>query len=202
MASGASVSQWLDLLRDGDPAAAQRLWELYFHRLVGLARGKLQGQPRRAADEEDVALSAFASFCRNAADGRFPQLADRDDLWRLLVTLTERKALNLVRDERRQKRGGGGVQGESVLRHPDDSTARGLDNCAGPEPTPEFAAQVAEECRRLLGLLPDAEMRAIAVWKMEGETAPEIAARLGCALSTVERRLRLIRQLWQEAEVP
>src|SRR5206468_6738159 len=101
MAAGESVSQWLCLLRDGDSAAAQRLWELYFHRLVGLARVKLQGRPRRAADEEDVALSAFASFCRNAEAGRFPQLADRDDLWRLLVTLTERKAFNLVRDERR-----------------------------------------------------------------------------------------------------
>src|SRR5262245_58994534 len=115
MAADESVSQWLNLLQEGDSAAAQQLWERYFHRLVGLARVKLQGQPRRAADEEDIALSAFASFCRNAADGRFPQLADRDDLWRLLVTLTERKAYNLVRDERRQKRGGGAVQGESIL---------------------------------------------------------------------------------------
>src|SRR5205823_639553 len=102
-------------------------------------------QPRRAADEEDVALSAFASFCRAAEAGHFPQLADRDDLWRLLVTVTERKALNLVRDERRLKRGGGAVQGESALHGPDDSTPRGLDNVAGREPSPEFAAQVAEE---------------------------------------------------------
>src|SRR5437763_279826 len=65
-----------------------------------------------------------------------------------------------------------------------------------------FAAQVAEECRRLLDRLPDAEMRAIATWKMEGETAPDIAARLGCALSTVERRLRLIRQLWEGEDEP
>jgi DNA-directed RNA polymerase specialized sigma24 family protein len=198
MATGASDSQWLGLLQDGDPAAAQRLWELYFHRLVGLARAKLQGQPRRAADEEDVALSAFASFCRAAEAGRFPRLADRDDLWRLLVTVTERKAFNLVRDERRQKRGGGAVQGESALFRRDDSAARGLDVRAGREPTPEFAAQVAEQCRRLLDRLPDAEMRAIALWKMEGDTSPEIAARLGCALSTVERRLRLIRRLWEE----
>jgi DNA-directed RNA polymerase specialized sigma24 family protein len=202
MAADESVSQWLDLLQAGESAAAQPLWELYFHRLVGLARAKLQGQPRRAADEEDIALSAFASFCRNAAAGRFPQLADRDDLWRLLVTLTERKAYNLARDERRQKRGGGAVRGESALARPDDSAVRGLDHVAGREPTPEFAAQVAEECRYLLGLLPDAEMQSVAVWKMEGETVPEIAARLGCALSTVERRLRLIRQIWQGEEAP
>src|SRR2546423_6809687 len=114
-----SVTHWLNLLQsEGDAAAAQRLWERYFHRLVGLARAKLQGQPRRAADEEDVALSAFASFCRAAEAGRFPRLADRHDLWRLLVTLTERQASNLVRDEDRQKRGRGARPGEAGAARP------------------------------------------------------------------------------------
>jgi DNA-directed RNA polymerase specialized sigma24 family protein len=33
---------------------------------------------------------------------------------------------------------------------------------------------------------------------MEGETVQEIAERLGCAVSTVERRLRLIRRIWEQ----
>src|SRR5439155_24487404 len=187
---------------DGAPAPAKGLWERYSQRRVGLARAKLQGQARRAADEEDVALSAFASFCRAAEAGRFPRLADRHDLWRLLVTVTERKAYNLVRDERRQKRGGGGVLGEVGLLRPDDSSPAGLDQFAGREPTPEFAAEMAEECRLLLGRLDSADLQAVAVWKMEGDTVPQIAARLGCALSTVERRLRLIRQIWESEEGP
>src|SRR5437868_6279228 len=124
MAPDESVSHWLSLLQSGgDAAAAQRLWERYFRRLVGLAR-------------------------------------------------------------------------------PGDSSPAGLDQFAGREPTPEFAAEVAEECRLRLGRLDNAELQAIAVWKMEGDTAPEIAARLGCALSTVERRLRLIRQIWESEEAP
>src|SRR5919198_391675 len=107
MAREGSVTRWLGPLLAGDPAAAQQLWERYFRRLVGLARTKLRGAPRRAADEEDVALSAFDSFCRHAERGRFPQLDDRHDLWRLLVTITARKALYLIRDEHRLKRGGG-----------------------------------------------------------------------------------------------
>jgi DNA-directed RNA polymerase specialized sigma24 family protein len=198
MGSDDSVSQWLNLLQQGDAVAAQAIWQRYFHRLVGLAHLRLRGQAGRAADGEDVALSAFASFCKAAEDGRFPKLEDRNDLWRLLVTLTERKAINLVRDERRLKRGGGAVHGESALPSASDSTPRGLDQFAGREPTPEFAAQIAEECRRLLGLLGDAQLRSIAIWKMEGDTAPEIAVRLGCALSTIERRLRLIRRIWEE----
>jgi DNA-directed RNA polymerase specialized sigma24 family protein len=195
--SDESVSHWLRLLQDGDSAAAQPLWDRYFRRLVGLARAKLEARPRLGADEEDVALSAFASFCRAAEARRFPQLSDRDDLWRLLIAVTEHKACNLIRDERRLKRGGGAVRRESDLARPDDSAPPGLDQIAGREPTPEFAAQVAEECQHLLSRLDDGELQAIAVWKMEGETVPEIADRLGCALSTVERRLRLIRQIWE-----
>jgi DNA-directed RNA polymerase specialized sigma24 family protein len=201
MSSDESVTHWIDQLRDGDPAAAQRLWERYFGRLVGLARARLQALPRRAAaDEEDVALSAFDSFCRGAGAGRFPRLDDRDDLWRLLVTITARKAHHLVRDESRQKRGGGRVVGESALQGSGaDEGQAGLGQFEGKEPTPEFAAEVAEECRRLLDLLGDAELRSIAVWKMEGDTNDDIAARLGCAPATVERRLALIRRTWERA---
>jgi DNA-directed RNA polymerase specialized sigma24 family protein len=195
-----SISHWLKLLQNGDTTAAQPLWDRYFHRLVGLARTKLQGKKGRATDEEDVALSAFASFYRAAEAGRFPKLNDRDDLWRLLVTVTERKALNLVRDENRQKRGGGAVRQESDLPTTDDSTAGFLDALAGKEPTPEFAVQIAEEFRMLLEKLEDAELQKIAVWRMEGLTTAEIATSLGCALTTVERRLRLIRRIWAEED--
>ena len=97
----ASVTQWIERLKAGDPGAAQKLWERYFRRLVGLARQKLRAAPRRAADEEDVALSAFDSFCRGAGQDCFPRLHDRLDLWQLLVLLTARKASDLAEHERR-----------------------------------------------------------------------------------------------------
>ncbi|QEL16372.1 ECF-type sigma factor [Limnoglobus roseus] len=197
MSSEESVTHWLTQLRDGDGEAAQQLWERYFRRLVGLARVRLQSHPRRAADEEDVALSVFCNLCDGATRGRFPRLDDRDDLWRLLVTLTERKAINLARDERRLKRGGGAVLTGDALTRPGESTAGGFDQVPGREPTPEFAAEMAEEYQRLLTRLDDPGLRSIAVWRMEGESVGEIAARLGCAVTTVERRLRLIRQLWE-----
>jgi DNA-directed RNA polymerase specialized sigma24 family protein len=189
MTPDGSVSHWLELLQAGHQEAAQPLWERYFQRLVGLARARIQGAAGRAADEEDVALSAFDSFCRGAEQGRFPRLQDRDDLWRLLVTLTARKASHLVRDERRQKRGGGAAAADPAA----------LERVLGREPDPAFAAQVAEECGRLLGLLDGpGELRQVALWKMEGLAAPEIAQRLGCAPRTVERKLRLIRSLWEK----
>src|SRR5215468_7544830 len=104
MTTSGSVSRWLSRLQTGDREAAEKLWECYFHRLVHLARGKLQAVPRTAADEEDVALSAFDSFCRRAEQGQFPQLADRDDLWEVLALITVRKASDLVQHETRGKR--------------------------------------------------------------------------------------------------
>src|SRR5438067_2490766 len=59
LASEGSVTLWIGRLRAGDPDAAGPLWERYFQRLVGLARARLRGAPRRVSDEEDVALSAF-----------------------------------------------------------------------------------------------------------------------------------------------
>jgi DNA-directed RNA polymerase specialized sigma24 family protein len=199
----ASVTQWIDRLKAGDPGAAQKLWERYFRRLVGLARKKLRAAPRRAADEEDVALSAFDSFCRSAGQGRFPRLHDRLDLWQLLVLLTARKASDLAQRERRQKRGGGAVLDEAALPGPAGSSApeAALEQVESPEPTPAFTAQVAEECRRLLERLDGPELRRVALCKMEGYSNEEIAARLGCGLRTVERRLRLIRSIWEQERV-
>jgi DNA-directed RNA polymerase specialized sigma24 family protein len=202
MSGPGSVTDWIDRLKVGDPVAAQQLWQAYFRRLVGLARKRLQGTPRRVADEEDVALSAFDSFCRGAEQGRFPQLSDRDDLWRLLVTITARKAYQLALHEGRQKRGGGAVLDEAALAGPPgpDAAPPGLEQVLSREPTPEFAAQLVEDCLRLLARLDDPDLRTVAVWKMEGYSNEEIASRLGCVPRTVERKLALIRTLWTEEE--
>src|SRR5262249_1291385 len=109
MSSEGSVTRLIGMLKEGDRAASQRLWEAYFGRLVGLARARLRGTVRAPADEEDVALSAFDSFFRRAERGQFPQLHDRDDLWQLLFVLTVRKAINLVHHHGRKSRGGGRV---------------------------------------------------------------------------------------------
>jgi hypothetical protein len=57
MSTDGSVTSWLGQLLGGNPEAARKLWERYFLRLVSLARNRLQGVSRVAADEEDVALS-------------------------------------------------------------------------------------------------------------------------------------------------
>jgi DNA-directed RNA polymerase specialized sigma24 family protein len=198
---GGSITRWIGDLKSGGDSAAQHLWERYFERLVRLARKKLQSahRPRTVADEEDAALSAFDSFCRGVDRGRFPRLADRDDLWRLLVVLTVRKALDQLARQRAARRGGDQLVGESPRpRDGDDSGGDALDRLIGEQPTPEFAAMVAEQLTRLRTALGDDSLCQVLDLRLEGYTREEIAGKMGCAVSTVKRKLDVIRQTWLE----
>jgi RNA polymerase sigma factor (sigma-70 family) len=181
MTERGSISLWIEHLKAGDSEAAQPLWEHFFRRMAGLARKKLGDLPRRMIDEEDVVQSAFLSFCQRAERGQFPELADRDGLWALLAVITARKAFNQAVHHGRKKR----------TAPPCDDVD--LSEIIGREPTPEFAVLMIEQVKRLMELLEEPMQRAIALGKLEGLTNPEIAAQLGCSLSAVERKLRLIR---------
>lgn len=201
------VTQWIKELKAGDAAAAERLWEVYFQRMVNLARQRLEGVPRAAADEEDVALSAFKSFCLGAQNGRFPRLMDSDNLWPLLMVITANKSVDLIREQNRQKRGGTGratVDDESQSQRsehdPGQNFVGSLSDIISREPTPEFAAELSEHLQRLLLQLDDTgdtDLRRIALLKMDGYSAVEIGQQMGCVRRSVERKLQLIAKLWE-----
>lgn len=194
-----SISEWIIGLRDADAEAAQELWNRYADRLVDLARRRLGNAPKRAADEEDIALSVFHSLCRGAESGRFDDIKNRDDLWWLLLAITKQKTVDYMRRETAQKRGGGQVQAESGFSHDDDgSKGFTLDHLVGQEPTPEFLVSLEEQNERLLGRLRDDKLRKIAVSRIEGYTVAEIATDLSISTRSVERKLQLIRSAWAE----
>ena len=192
-----SISVLLDGLKGGDDRAAQALWDRYCDRLVRLARAKLRNTKRRMADEEDVALSAFHSLCLGAREGRFPALADRDGLWGLLVFITAQKAADQVVYERRKKRGGGKVRGDSNFDNcAAGSNKGGFDRILSQSPGPATLNVWAENYERLLDRLGDATLRQVAELRVQGYTLVEIAQQLGVALRTVHRKIDLIRKVW------
>jgi RNA polymerase sigma factor (sigma-70 family) len=188
MSHEGSVTHWIAQMQTGDDEAARLLWERYFRPLVEQARRRLRDSPLGGEDEQ-VALSAFDSFCRGARAGRFPDLSGRDNLWSLLLTITSRKAADLVQFEQRKK------------RHPGDRGAAAhatasVEQITGREPSPEAAAEMAEEFDHLLTRLQKPDLQAVALWKLEGYTNEEIARRLGRKTRTVERKLEEIRRIW------
>jgi DNA-directed RNA polymerase specialized sigma24 family protein len=180
-----SVTGHLFDLQCGDRDAVGPLWERYYPQLVRLAGASLRAArlTGAVADGEDVALSAFDSFCRRAEQGRFPDLNDRDGLWRLLVCIAWRKARAEIR-----------------RRHPGVvSSGADYEDAVGREPSPEFAARVADQYAYLLDILGDPALVHVAVWRMEGLTVREIMERQGCSRTTIFRRIALIREIWSEA---
>ncbi len=183
-----SVSQWIEQVKAGEESAAARLWDRYHRRLLDVARRKLHGG-QGPADEEDVVIDALASFFKRTTGGNFPELQDREGLWKLLVTITNRKAVNQIAHDNRQKRGAG----RTIT-----SLEDGGQPAASPQDAPDYAVMVAESLAALLESLETDEFREIALAKLEGCTNEEIAERIGYSIPTVERRLRIIRTQLQE----
>lgn len=198
MDESTSVTEWLNGLKAGRADAAQKLWERYVEQVVRVANRRLGGHPRRAADEQDIAQEAFASFFRSVEAGRFPQLDDRNDLWQVLILLTDRTANKLLRRELADKRGAGKVQGESAFAGKHSGSAAssfGIAQQAAAEPSPESVTALIRALESSLEKLPDEVMRQIALDKLQGYTDKEIAVRRGIALRSVERKLSIIRRI-------
>ncbi|QDU89136.1 RNA polymerase sigma factor [Pirellulimonas nuda] len=194
MSESKNVSHWIELVKGGDSAAADRIWHHYFERLVHAVRGRLRGVDRAVTDEEDVALSVFDSFYDAAENGRFPDLSDRDDLWRLLLRMAARKVVDKRRRDRRQRRGGD-VQVHSLDQAGDEER---IIEAIGDEPSPEMTVMMQETVERFFSHLGVGPLREIAGAKLEGYANAEIARRLGCSERTIERRLHLIREKCQQ----
>ena len=179
-----SVTEWiLQLQNDAHAEAAQKLWERYMTRLVERARRKLGGTSRKMADEEDVAIIAFENFCRGAKQGRFPKLHDRDDLWQLLLMLTDRRAIDQMRKPSHTSGESSGVE---------------LGQLESDDPDPRFALELTDNLQVLIHALRDEQLEEIVMLKMAAHTNEEIAQQLGSSLRTVERKLKMIRKRWRD----
>lgn len=190
------ITQLIARARQTDDAAAAAIWDAYFDKLTVYARRKLAAMPRRAADEEDVVLSAMNSFFDGARKGKF-QPRDRDELWKLLATITVRKATAQLRKHYAEKRGGGDVRSESVFQRPGDTSADfGIDHVLDDKQLPEMSLKLAGTCEEMLEQLGDDSLRRIAVMRLEGFSNEEIAGELNVSLATVKRKLKRIREAW------
>jgi RNA polymerase sigma factor (sigma-70 family) len=190
-----SISNWIEGVKTGCESAAAMLWARYHRPLMSLAGRKLSAGEKVVADEEDVVVGAFHSFLRRCRDGSYPQVRHRDDLWRLLMAITIHKANNLARDQRRQRRD---IRRTDAAAPAADSDPYGLDQLVSHNPPAELVTMLSDSLDRLFSLIPDGELRSMVLYKLEGFTNAEIAAKTGRSRPTIERRLRLIRDIWRQ----
>lgn len=184
-----SVSSWLEAFRSGDRDAADQLWQRYYENLVRASRARLGSRALQSSDEEDIAAFAFERCLNGLQEGRFPNLLDRHDLWRVLLHIAAQRVQELHRTERRLKRfpPTNGAKDDPYVE---------LDELIGNTPSPDLVVASTESMGKLLEALDDGVLRETAVLKLEGLSNPQIARRLGCSLATVERKLKRIRHEW------
>ena len=170
-------------LRSGDDMAAEQLWNHYFTDLMKIARARMQTLPRAVYDEEDAAISTFRVLCEKMQAGRYPALADRDELWKLMLRILVRKISRRAEYEATKKR-------------TTPETMNGSSLAAKEQQADELV--VADECEQLFRHLNDPNLQQVVLWKLDGFTNDEIAAKLKRTRRTVQRMLTLIRDIWRE----
>jgi len=191
MSKSGSVSEWIEGVKNQDSHAAIRLWGRFHQKLLHLTRRRMDGASRRVVDEDDVVSIAFHSFLHRAGDGQFPDLTNRSDLWKLLITITDRKIVNNIRQNTTIKRGYGRVVSESAFDRMDQSESF-LTQAEANELPPNILVSLGE----LLNGLDD-DLRQTVLLRQQGYTNEEIGKRLNRSVTTVERRLRLLRAKWE-----
>jgi RNA polymerase sigma-70 factor (ECF subfamily) len=192
MSSDPSFDDLMARLKAGHNDAATEVFNRFASRLIALARQQLSPQIRQKVDPEDVLQSVFRSFFRRNAEGQFGDFESWDNLWAMLVVLTQRKCGRRVdyfhaacRDVQREVSG------------PVPSAPSGAD--LGPsddEPTPSQAAMLTETVERLMNQL-EGRHRQILALSLQGFAPAEISAQVGCTERTVYRVLEGVK-VWLE----
>src|SRR5262249_50540473 len=115
------------------------------------------------------------------------------------VIITIRKAQKFVREqERRPGRARRGRPSQGLP--PTLLVDAAVEQVADPKPFPDLELLANETIEHLLRWLGSARLRSVAVWNGEGYSNEEIASMLCCSSRTVQRKLDLIRTIWNDAE--
>ena len=185
-----TVTGWIASARRGNEDAVENLVNTFFQKLVDAGRwhydSKYGDCPRVENDEEDAALSALRSCMEHLKGDRFPDLSNRTDLWRLLVTMTYNKIFDQHRRQQAAKRGGG------FKRASIEILQQLVDNFESPKANFELN----ETFDLAMSVLPNDELRTIARLNLEGLEKQEIAKQLDLSERTVFRKLRLVNEVW------
>lgn len=190
-----TITAALRAIEANDPRAMEILWQRFFERLCGYAESRIYRRHRRLIDPDQIATDAFMALADGVRHGRFTKVRNRDELWQMLTLIASRKTISAQRRLSRSKRGGGWVRGDSVFS---DSISNGLHAFVSNDVSPTVAVELEELSQQLLADLPDNQIRKVAILRMAGHSISEIAEKTSFSERTIERKLKLIRKIWQK----
>ena len=163
----------------GESQAFQELFDQYSDRLRTIVSRNVNQKLAKRFDSDDVLQSAYRTFFRRLGGAEF-NIANSQELWRLLVKITICKTQTFARRHTADKRN---VDAEN--READLTLV--LQN----EASVEDAASLWEEVNDVLAGLPE-QAGTIFYLRLEGESKTGIAEQLDLSRQTVHRTLKLI----------
>ncbi len=186
----------LDDLRSGDDDALEEIFGRFFDRLKSVARRRVSVRDRKVVDDEDLALWAINTFQRCVREGMYPKIRNRVDVWRFLVSILDRKSVDHLRKQRADKRGGGFVRGESFFEETEE--ARFIEQIGTREASFEMVVDFLDVIEAIVQRLDTPSLRVVLTDKFAGYTVKEISARTGMSVATINRKLKLVRNIVAE----
>ncbi len=186
-----SVSGWISKMRQGDSIAINKLVSRYFGKISAFAENKLRRGIRVTDDGEDIAISVLQTITRYTAEGRYPNLQDRDDLWLLMIVIAQHAVVDRQRTVMKR------VPMYTMTDILETYNCN-LDEFLGKEDSEAKAMEIFECWEKLLKSLPDDPSRDVAKLKLEGHSNRQISEILQSAPRTVDRKVNTIAKQWQE----
>ena len=162
--------------------AAAEVFRRYSQRLLALAESRLNPRVKARVGADDIVQSVFRTFFRRSADGQFT-FDHTGALWRLLVTITIRKAMAQGRPSR---------HGPPTIPLDVDEGA----DLAGEEPSPPEVATVIDLTQRMLEKLNSRQRRMVEL-RFQGYSTPQIGKESDCSRTTVWRVLDRVEEILQ-----
>ncbi|MEM6468714.1 MAG: sigma-70 family RNA polymerase sigma factor [Planctomycetota bacterium] len=195
MSSGTGPTTLIQRLRAGDSDAARRLFELYQYEIRAMARRMRTA--RTMEDDEDVVIVAFAKCFAAIQKGKYPKVVHGKAFKRMLKHIAKNRMIDFRRKEKAQKRTpNDGTMTQVPFHSSVDDQFAAEDVAISDEWPPELLVAFSEQLDCLIDRL-DAKLRHVAELRLEGFTHAEISEEIGRSIPTVERRCRLIRQIWE-----
>jgi RNA polymerase sigma factor (sigma-70 family) len=186
MANGPTVSEpqsdhtLVRYVREGDPSAAQTLFQRYAQRLRAIVASRCRPEFASRFDPEDVVQSVFRILYQGI-QSRDYDVPKGGELWSLLSVLALNKLRDQVAHHRAAKR--------SVYRTTDCSETPLEQQLCSEDETENMLQLIVQE---FLDGLPASDRDVIAL-RMTGHTITQIAERTGRPLRSVERVLHKVR---------
>ena len=163
----------------GDEGALTLLLAELDERLCARVQRKIPSALRSRFGAEDIVQETHREVFRHIRTFE-PRGPDAFERW--VSTIAVRKLRDVIKGQRRAKRGGGRTAASPAGPNVDDSMIGLLDVLAGPGRTPSRCVARVEALRAVqsaLDLLPEHYRQAILLVRIEGRPVAEVAAEMG-----------------------